>query len=122
MRTRYVFKSDGRPGMLSTSWEPLAITGGTAIVLPEPGPHAGKGVVDRVAAIGVRGVEASEEVSARAVLLAEGDELGGMVGNTVLVIRRTYLDTDRRLVEAADIILPSDRYTVEYWSPVGNLT
>ncbi len=118
MRTHYVFKADGRPVMLSTSWEPLALTGGTAIVLPESGPHAGKGVVDRMAAIGVTIVGASEEVSARAALADEADELGGMAGNTVLVIHRTYYDTDQRPVETADIVMPSDRYTVEYWSPI----
>jgi DNA-binding GntR family transcriptional regulator len=120
MRTRYVFKADGQPVMLSTSWESLALTGGTAIVLPESGPHAGLGVVDRMATIGVTIAEVSEDVGARAALAAEADELGGLAGNTVLVIRRTYYDTDRRPVETADVILPSDRYTVEYWSPVGS--
>jgi DNA-binding GntR family transcriptional regulator len=119
MRTSYVFKADGRPVMLSTSWEPLALTGGTAIVLPESGPHAGKGVVDRMATIGVTVTEVSEDVGARAALAAEADQLAGLAGNTVLIIHRTYYDTNRRPVEAADIVLPSDRYTVEYWSPVG---
>jgi DNA-binding GntR family transcriptional regulator len=120
MRTTYVFKADGQPVMLSTSWEPLSLTGGTAIVLPESGPHAGKGVVERMATIGVAVKEVTEEVGARAALAAEADELGGLAGNTVLVIRRTYYDADRRPVETADIVLPSDRYTVEYWSPVGD--
>ena len=118
MRTHYVFKSDGRPVMLSTSWEPLVLTGGTAIVLPESGPHAGKGVVDRMATIGITIAGATEEVSARAALADEADELGGMAGNTVLVIHRTYYDTEQRPVETADLVMPSDRYTVEYWSPV----
>lgn len=37
VRTRYVFEASGDPVMLSTSYEPLAITRGTPIVLPEDG-------------------------------------------------------------------------------------
>ena len=106
--------------MLSTSWEPLSLTSGTAIVLPESGPHAGKGVVDRMAAIGVTVAEVTEEVTGRAALASEADELGGLAGNLVLVIQRTYADTSGQPVETADIVLPSDRYTVQYWSPVGD--
>jgi GntR family transcriptional regulator len=35
MRTAYRFVADGEPIQLSTSWEPLSITGGTAVEWPE---------------------------------------------------------------------------------------
>jgi GntR family transcriptional regulator len=53
VRTTYEFLADGRPVQLSTSWEPYDLTAGTLVVLPEGGPHAGAGVVNRMAAIGV---------------------------------------------------------------------
>ena len=52
MRTVYTFLGGGKPVMLSVSWEPAALTTGTAIMLPEEGPHAGQGVVERMAVIG----------------------------------------------------------------------
>src|SRR5438067_1947868 len=47
MRTRYLFRAEGEPSMLSTSWEPLEVTGRTPVMLPEEGPLAGRGVVER---------------------------------------------------------------------------
>ncbi len=35
MRTKYLFREAGEPMMLSTSWEPLALTGRTPVMLPE---------------------------------------------------------------------------------------
>ncbi|WP_374935419.1 hypothetical protein [Streptomyces resistomycificus] len=51
--THYEFLAGGQPVQLSESWEPMAITDGTPIVLPEMGPLAGKGVVERMCSIGV---------------------------------------------------------------------
>ncbi len=53
VRTAYEFLADGRPVQLSTSWEPYDLTAGTLVVLPEGGPHAGIGVVNRMAEIGI---------------------------------------------------------------------
>jgi DNA-binding transcriptional regulator YhcF (GntR family) len=44
MRTRYEFRVGDRTMMLSTSWEPLRLTGRTPVMLPEEGPLAGRGV------------------------------------------------------------------------------
>lgn len=65
MRTRYVFQSQGEAVMLSTSWEPLAVTGRTPVMLPEEGPLAGRGVVDRMAALDLVVDNVAEEVGAR---------------------------------------------------------
>lgn len=43
MRTRYVFRDAGEAMMLSTSWEPLAVTGRTPVMLPEEGPLGAPG-------------------------------------------------------------------------------
>ncbi|GLZ04044.1 GntR family transcriptional regulator [Actinomadura sp. NBRC 104412] len=76
MRTRYTFLADDEPAMLSTSWEPLDITRGTPVMLPEEGPHAGAGVVARMRAIGVEVGLATEVVTPRAILAEEAAPSG----------------------------------------------
>jgi GntR family transcriptional regulator len=66
MRTTYTFFGDGQPMTLSVSWEPAA---GTAIMLPEDGPHAGQGVVERMAVIGQRITHAAERAGVQPLLL-----------------------------------------------------
>ena len=118
MRTTYTFLGDGKPVMLSVSWEPASLTTGTAIMLPEQGPHAGKGVVERMAVIGQRITHAEETVAARPALAAEAERLGIRPGGTVLTIARVYR-TDQRPVETADIVIPVERYSLVYEVPVG---
>lgn len=117
MRTAYTFLADGAPVMLSTSWEPLAVTRGTPVMLPEAGPHAGAGVVARMREIGQQIETAEEVVTARSILAAEAETLGRPMGSIVQVIRRTYRTPDRA-VETADIVLPTDQYEVAYVIPV----
>jgi GntR family transcriptional regulator len=117
MRTEYVFTSDGEPVMLSTSYEPLDVTQGTPVMLPERGPLAGKGVTERMASIGQRIVTATEVVTARPVMQAEAERLRVSAGTIVMVIQRTYF-THARPVETADIIVPVDRYELLYVIPV----
>ncbi|WP_433514145.1 GntR family transcriptional regulator [Nonomuraea sp. CA-143628] len=113
VRTTYTFRGDGNPVMLSTSWEPLALTRGTPIVMPEDGPHAGAGVVERLRQIGVQVTHSAEVVSARPATEDEAKRLD--VGNAaiVLTIERTYY-ADTRPVETADIVIPVDRHQVVY--------
>jgi DNA-binding GntR family transcriptional regulator len=117
MRTVYTFRGDGRPVMLSVSWEPAALTSGTPVMFPEEGPHAGKGVVERMAVIGQRITHAEETVTARPALAAEAERLDLRPGGIVITIARIY-HTDERAVETADIVLPAERYAVAYDVPV----
>lgn len=117
MRTAYTFLGGGQPVTLSVSWEPAALTAGTAIMLPEEGPHAGKGVVERMAVIGQRITHAEETVAARPALASEAERLAIRPGSIVLTIARIYR-TDDRAVETADIIIPVERYALVYDVPV----
>ncbi|MEU9604857.1 GntR family transcriptional regulator [Streptomyces sp. NPDC048057] len=117
MRTRYVFRENGEPVMLSTSWEPLELTGRTPVMLPEEGPLGGCGVVERMAAIDVVVDNVSEEVGARPGLAEELLALGGVPGHVVLVVSRTYYASDRA-VETADIVALADRFRIAYRLPV----
>ncbi len=105
--------------MLSTSWEPLDITDGTPVMLPEEGPHAGKGVIARMAAIGHHITGAEEAVTARPVLADEASRLHIPLGAAVLAIARSYA-TAQRPVETADIVIPAERWALVYQIPVGN--
>ncbi|MFD6417117.1 GntR family transcriptional regulator [Streptomyces sp. NPDC060194] len=117
MCTRYVFRDAGEPMMLSTSWEPLAITGRTPVMLPEEGPLGGCGVVERMAAIDIVVDNVVEEVGARPGLAEELHALGGVPGHAVLALERTYYASGRA-VETADVVVPADRYRISYHLPV----
>lgn len=117
MRTEYVFTADDEPVMLSTSYEPLALTEGTPVMLPERGPMAGRGVTERMGTIGQRIVTATEVVSARPVMQDEAERVQVSPGTIVIVIQRTYW-TAERPVETADIVVPIDRYELLYVIPV----
>ncbi|MFD8939452.1 GntR family transcriptional regulator [Streptomyces sp. NPDC059578] len=117
MRTRYVYRDGCDAMMLSTSWEPLALTGRTPVMLPEEGPLRGTGVVRRMAAIDVVVDNVTEEVGARPGLADELLALGGVPGHVVIVIRRTFYASGRP-VETADLVVPADRYRVAYHLPV----
>jgi DNA-binding GntR family transcriptional regulator len=116
MRTRYIFRSNGQPVQLSTSYEPYSITGLTPAVLPEQGPLAGLGVVDRMKAIGVRVTRAVESISSRTALDAEVQALDGPAGSIVTVVTRTYYADDLP-VETADIVVLAARYAFTYEIP-----
>ncbi|OIJ63839.1 GntR family transcriptional regulator [Streptomyces mangrovisoli] len=117
MCTRYVFREAGEAMMLSTSWEPLAVTGRTPVMLPEEGPLGGMGVVERMRAIDVIVDNMTEEVGARPGLAEELMALGGVPGHVVIVVQRTYYASGRP-VETADVVIPADRYRVSYHLPV----
>lgn len=105
MRTRYVFRADGEPVYLSTSWEPLALTLGTPVVLPEAGAHAGAGVQDRMALLGHRPTRCVEQILAHTLTIAEAGTLSLHPGSAAVMIQRTYHDGGLPL-ETADIVLP----------------
>ncbi|MGW7195594.1 GntR family transcriptional regulator [Streptomyces chryseus] len=112
--TAYEFLADGLPVQLSESWEPMAITDGTPIVLPEMGPHAGAGVVERMRSIGVEIDTAVEIPRPARASQAQANLLGISVGDLVMRIERTYYDMDGRPVETADIVVPDVRWEVAY--------
>ncbi|MDX3074637.1 GntR family transcriptional regulator [Streptomyces sp. MI02-7b] len=114
VRTDYEFLADGMPVQLSTSWEPMAITDGTPIVLPEMGPLAGMGVVERMRSIGVVIDTAVEVPRPGRATQEEANLLGISVGDLLTHIERTYYDTDGRSVETADITVPDVRWEIAY--------
>ena len=115
MHTSYVYAAEETPTYLAESWEPMAVTGHTVVVLPEAGPHAGIGVADRMAVIGIDVGQPVEIVTARPMTRAEAQTLGAAPGGWVLAIERTYYNQATGVpVETADIVLPSGRWASQY--------
>ncbi|MFJ6861375.1 GntR family transcriptional regulator [Streptomyces werraensis] len=118
VRTAYEFLADGRPVQLSTSWEPYGLTGGTLVVLPEGGPHAGAGVVNRMAEIGITVSHAVEQPEPRQATSEEASLLGIQKGALVTHIRRTYYSDQGQPVETADIVVPAALCEIVYEIPI----
>ncbi|WP_327384131.1 GntR family transcriptional regulator [Streptomyces sp. NBC_01207] len=118
VRTVYEFLADGRPVQLSASWEPYELTAGTLVVLPEGGPHAGAGVVNRMAEIGVTVSHAVEQPEPRQATVEEASLLGIQKAALVTHIRRTYYSDQGRPVETADIVVPTALCEIVYEIPV----
>lgn len=121
VRTDYVLSADGEPVMLSTSWEPLAVTRGTPIVLPEDGMLAGRGVAERMLSIGMPIDDWVEEVGARPGTTEECERLRYVPGTIVVTIQRTYYSGETQ-VETADIVVPADRFTLVYSGKIGHVS
>lgn len=113
MRTVYRFLADGKPVQSSVSYEPLSITAGTPVEIPEEGPYAGLGVIARLDAIDVKITHVSEDVSVRPPTPEESSSLAIPSGVHVFEIWRTF-KTDARPVEVAKIVIPGDRYSLSY--------
>jgi len=116
-QTRYTFYADGEPVQISTQWEPLALTRGTAIEVPEEGPVGRDGVVARFDHIGIHVTHVQETVNARMPIPAEARALGIGPGTPVFHITRTHWADDTP-VETADITASTDRYTIEHTQQV----
>ncbi|MFJ6368608.1 GntR family transcriptional regulator [Streptomyces virginiae] len=114
VHTHYEFLADGQPVQLSASWEPMAITDGTPVVLPETGPLAGQGVVERMRSIGVVVSTVVEVPRPARATPVQANLLGIGVGDLVLTIERTIYDTRGRPVETADMVIPDARREVVY--------
>jgi len=116
-RTRYLLTADGSPVQLATSYEPASLTDGTPVALPEEGPYAGRGVTERMSAIGVLVDQLVEDVAAGSCGPAEADALGLPPGAPVLVITRGHWAGERP-VETSEIVIPARRFTLRYRMPV----
>ncbi|MCY0922956.1 GntR family transcriptional regulator [Streptomyces sp. H27-G5] len=116
--TRYEFMADGSPAELSQSWESMALTADTPVVLPEDGEMRGAGVVARMRSIGITVASVLEIPRPSRANQAQANLLGISVGSLITEIERTYLDSDGRPVETADLVIPDSRYEIAYAFPI----
>ena len=113
MSTRYLLTADAEPVQLAVSYEPDRITADTPVALPEQGPLAGRGVIERMASIGVKVDEVVEDVSVRPSLRAESAALGLPAGALALVVERLHLASGQP-VEAGEVVIAADRFRLRY--------
>ena len=118
--TRYLLTADGEPVQLATSYEPAGLTHGTPVALPEQGPLAGRGVIERMASIGIEIDQVLEELTVRQSLLTEAEALALPPGAAVLHVERVHLSGGEP-VETADIIIPADRFRLRYRFAIAGL-
>jgi DNA-binding GntR family transcriptional regulator len=111
--TRYLLIADGEPVQLATSYEPAGLTEGSAVAQPEEGPLAGRGVIERMATIGISIDEVVEELTVRQSLLTEAQALALAPGAPVLHVERVHLSAGAA-VETADIVIPAERFRLRY--------
>lgn len=117
-QTKYWFYADEQPVQLSTQWEPQELTGGTTIETPEEtGPMAKEGIIARFDSVGIYVVRVHESVQAQMPTPDQARQLDIAPGTPVFEIHRTHW-TDERPVETANIIVPTDRYTIEHTQEV----
>lgn len=117
VRSTNRYDARGRPAMLSVSWEPLSLTGGTVSALPDAGPLAGHNTTERMALIGLRISRSEESVEGRICTRYEARTLEIDATSVVLAIRRTYFAGDRP-VHTTDLIVPAAQYRLDYGFPV----
>jgi len=117
MCTRYLLTADGSPVQLATSYEPVAITAGTPVLLPEQGQFAGRGVIARMGVIGIQVDQVTEDIAVRPSQAAEAGALAIALGALVISVERAHHAADR-VVEAGDIVIPADQYRLRYRLPV----
>lgn len=115
--TRYLLTSDGEPVQLAVSYEPAALTAGTEIAVPEQGPLAGRGVVERMRSIGIDVDQVVEEVSVRPAARAEAELLAVPAGQLVIAIERVHFAAGQA-VEAGQVVIPAHRFKLRYRFPV----
>ncbi|MFK0142619.1 GntR family transcriptional regulator [Streptomyces murinus] len=114
VRTDYtVHGTSGSAVMAVTSWEPVAVTAGTPVMLPTQGPLAGHSVSDRMRHIGLVVDRVTETLHPAQLTPDQAKRVTARVGAPALLITRVHHASDRP-VETADMIVPGAHCTLAY--------
>jgi GntR family transcriptional regulator len=105
------FVLDGKPVMLSTSFLPAEIVGGSPITQEDTGPG---GTYARLADLGYQPTHFREDVRARMPRPEELDAFDLPPGTPVVEIIRTAFTADGRPVEINQMTLDSSAYVLRY--------
>ncbi|MFE9405979.1 GntR family transcriptional regulator [Streptomyces sp. NPDC006530] len=108
-RRRFVL--DGKPVLLATSYLPMSVVAGSAIIQEDTGPG---GVYARLAELGHGPVRFREEVRSRMPSKDEAARLSMASGTPVILICRTAFAAEGRPVEVNEMTLDAASYVLEY--------
>lgn len=115
---RYRWLTGGRPTQVSTQWEPLELTAGTAAEHPSSAQRGRPSVIARFDEIGLHVTEVVEEIRTRLPTDEERAMLEMPPDTPVLHVIRTHWAGDTA-VETADIVIRGDRTVLRIEHPVG---
>lgn len=105
------FALEGRPVMLATSYLPLDLAEGTAIMRVDTGDG---GTYARLAELGHGPAHFREEIRSRLPTAQEAEGLGMPLERPVFKLCRTAFDADLRAVEVNEMTMDSAAYVLEY--------
>ncbi|MFD8978839.1 GntR family transcriptional regulator [Streptomyces sp. NPDC059564] len=105
------FTLDGKPVLLATSYLDAALVAGSPIAEPDSGPG---GIYARLAELGHKPARFREEIRSRMPGPDEAERLALTAGTPVVLICRTALTADARVVEVNEMVLDASAYVLEY--------
>lgn len=107
------YLADGQPVEVATSWLPIDVVEGTAIIETNPGPG---GIYARLEEAGHKLHHFTEDVTARMPTPDEVKLLRLVAGTPVLhLVREAH--TTERVVEICETVIAADRYVLNYRLP-----
>ena len=109
----FVFHAEGQPRQMSVSYLLAADVAGTPVADPANEPWPG-GTIAQLATLGITVERIEESVRARMPTPDERRRLRIGQGIPVLTVTRRMLAADRPVEAAADIVLPADRFVLDY--------
>ena len=115
-RTRY--RIEGAPFNLVHSYLVRDVISGNPELLDETKEPWPGGTQSQLFTVGIELDRIVEHVTARPPTAEEAEELDLPPGTAVLVLRKTSIDTNNRIVDISDIILPGDRTEMTFTTPL----
>jgi GntR family transcriptional regulator len=110
---RFVFHAAGQPKQMSVSYLLEADVAGTPVADPANEPWPG-GTIAQLASLGIAVERIEESVRARMPTPEERRALRIGQGVPVLTVTRRMLAADRPVEAAVDIVMPADRFVLDY--------
>jgi GntR family transcriptional regulator len=109
----FVFFAEDQPQQMSVSYLPLDIVGGTPVADPANEPWPG-GTIAQLDTLGLTVSRIEESVRARMPTPDERRTLHIAQGVPVMTVTRRMLAEDRPVEAAVDIVMPADRFVLDY--------
>ena len=109
----FVFYAADQPQQMSVSYLPADLVAGTPVADPANEPWPG-GTIAQLATLGVSVTRIEESVRARMPTPDERRTLQIAQGVPVLTVTRRMFDGERPVEAAVDIVMPADRFVLDY--------
>jgi len=115
-RTRY--REEDAPFNLSHSYLRHDLVAANPDLLDESHEPWPGGTQSQLNTVGIELDRIVERVTARPPTVEEAEELGLTAGTAIMVLRKTCIDINDRVVEVSDVTLPGDRTEMVFTTPL----